>query len=283
MPQDQEMQEIFMQNESPLKDIVKEFWNEKSCGEIYAVGQSEKEYYESESKSRYELEPYIFDFAKFHEGKNKDVLEIGVGMGTDHAEWAKSTPKSLTGIDLTPRAIEHTNKRFTIFGLTSDVKEADAEQLPFEDESFDLVYSWGVLHHSPNTPQAIKEVYRVLRPGGVTRIMIYHKYSLTGYMLWIRYGLLSGRPFRSLYDIYFNHLESTGTKAYSIDEARVLLSQFAKVDTKVQLNFGDLLEGAVGQRHRGILLSVAKRLWPRKLLRVLFKNHGLILLIEAQK
>lgn len=283
MPQDQEMQEIFMQNESPLKDIVKEFWNEKSCGEIYAVGQSEKEYYESESKSRYELEPYIFDFAKFHEGKNKDVLEIGVGMGTDHAEWAKSTPKSLTGIDLTPRAIEHTNKRFTIFGLTSDVKEADAEQLPFDDESFDLVYSWGVLHHSPNTPQAIKEVYRVLRPGGLTRIMIYHKYSLTGYMLWIRYGLLSGRPFRSLYDIYFNHLESTGTKAYSIDEARVMLSQFAKVDTKVQLNFGDLLEGAVGQRHRGILLSVAKRLWPRKLLRVLFKNHGLMLLIEAQK
>lgn len=272
-----------MQNESPLKDIVKEFWNEKSCGEIYAVGQSEKEYYESESKSRYELEPYIFDFAKFHEGKNKDVLEIGVGMGTDHAEWAKSTPKSLTGIDLTPRAIEHTNKRFMIFGLTSDVKEADAEQLPFDDESFDLVYSWGVLHHSPNTPQAIKEVYRVLRPGGLTRIMIYHKYSLTGYMLWIRYGLLSGRPFRSLYDIYFNHLESTGTKAYSIDEARVMLSQFAKVDTKVQLNFGDLLEGAVGQRHRGILLSVAKRLWPRKLLRVLFKNHGLMLLIEAQK
>lgn len=283
MSQDQEMQEIFMQNESPLKDIVKEFWNEKSCGEIYAVGQSEKEYYESESKSRYELEPYIFDFAKFHEGKNKDVLEIGVGMGTDHAEWAKSTPKSLTGIDLTPRAIEHTNKRFMIFGLTSDVKEADAEQLPFDDESFDLVYSWGVLHHSPNTPQAIKEVYRVLRPGGLTRIMIYHKYSLTGYMLWIRYGLLSGRPFRSLYDIYFNHLESTGTKAYSIDEARVMLSQFAKVDTKVQLNFGDLLEGAVGQRHRGILLSVAKRLWPRKLLRVLFKNHGLMLLIEAQK
>lgn len=283
MPQDQEMQEIFMQNESPLKGTVKEFWNEKSCGEIYAVGQSEKEYYESESKSRYELEPYIFDFAKFHEGKNKDVLEIGVGMGTDHAEWAKSTPKSLTGIDLTPRAIEHTNKRFMIFGLTSDVKEADAEQLPFDDESFDLVYSWGVLHHSPNTPQAIKEVYRVLRPGGLTRIMIYHKYSLTGYMLWIRYGLLSGRPFRSLYDIYFNHLESTGTKAYSIDEARVMLSQFAKVDTKVQLNFGDLLEGAVGQRHRGILLSVAKRLWPRKLLRVLFKNHGLMLLIEAQK
>jgi len=283
MPQNTKTLETFMQNESALKSEVKEFWNEKSCGERYAAGQSEKEYYESESKSRYELEPYIHDFAKFQEGKNKDVLEIGVGMGTDHAEWAKSSPKSLTGVDLTPRAIEHTKKRFALFGLTSDIREADAEQLPFDDNSFDLVYSWGVLHHSPNTPQAVKQVFRVLRPGGVTRIMIYHKYSLIGYMLWIRYGLLKGRPFKPLRDIYFNHLESPGTKAYSIEEARNMFSQFSKVDTKVQLSFGDLLEGAVGQRHRGILLSIAKRLWPRKLLRVIFKNHGLMLLIEAQK
>ena len=80
--------DTFLQNESALKSQVKEFWNEKSCGEIYAAGQSEKEYYELESKSRYRLEPYIHDFAKFQEGRNKDVLEIGVGMGTDHAEWA---------------------------------------------------------------------------------------------------------------------------------------------------------------------------------------------------
>ena len=272
-----------MKDESTLKTEVKEFWNEKSCGEIYASGQSEKEYYESESKLRYELEPYIYDFSKFQEGKDKDVLEIGVGMGADHAEWAKSKPKSLAGVDLTPRAIEHTKRRFNLLGLTSEIQEADAEQLPFDDESFDLVYSWGVLHHSPNTPQAIKEVFRVLRPGGVTRIMIYHKYSLTGYMLWIRYGLLAGRPWMKLHDLYFNHLESPGTKAYSIEEAKSMFSQYSKIYTKVQLSFGDLLEGAVGQRHRGILLSMAKRLWPRKLVRILFKNHGLMLLIEAQK
>ncbi len=283
MPQDTKLFETNMKSESALKDEIKGFWNEKSCGEIYAEGQSEKEYYESESKSRYELEPYIHDFAKFHEGKDKDVLEIGVGMGTDHSEWAKSNPASLTGVDLTPRAIEHTKNRFALFGLASELKEADAEQLPFDDDSFDLVYSWGVLHHSPNTPQAIKEVFRVLRSGGVTRIMIYHKYSLTGYMLWIRYGLFAGHPFKSLHDIYFNHLESPGTKAYSIEEARNMFSQFSKVDTKAQLSFGDLLEGAVGQRHRGILLSIAKKLWPRNLLKVLFKNHGLMLLIEAQK
>jgi ubiquinone/menaquinone biosynthesis C-methylase UbiE len=272
-----------MDKENNLKANVKDFWDKKSCGEIYAVGQSYRDYYQSHGKARYELEPYIIDFANFHEGKDKDVLEIGVGMGADHIEWAKSKPKSLTGVDLTPKAVDHTKKRLSVYGLTSDVKVADAEKLPFDDDSFDLVYSWGVLHHSPNTPQAINEVYRVLRPGGIARIMIYHKYSLTGYMLWIRYGLFKGRLFRSLGDIYANHLESPGTKAYSQEEARKMVTLFSKVNIKIQLGFGDLLEGAVGQRHGRLLLSVAKRLWPRPLLKTLFKDHGLGLLIEACK
>ena len=272
-----------MQEKRFLKHKVKEFWNTKSCGEIYALGRSEREYYESSSKSRFVLEPYIHDFAKFTDGKDKDILEIGVGMGADHAEWAKSKPRSLTGVDLTPRAIEHTSKRLSFLGLNSTLRVEDAENLSFVDNSFDLVYSWGVLHHSPNTQQAIQEIFRVLRPDGITRIMIYHKYSLTGYMLWMRYALLKGRPFRSLDDIYFNYLESPGTNAYQVNAAKKMFSCYSKVDIKIQLGFGDLLEGAVGQRHRGILLPIVKALWPRKLLKVLFKNHGLMLLIEAQK
>lgn len=108
--------------------------------------------------------------------------------------------------------------------------------------------------------------------------MIYHKWSLTGYMLWARYGLLAGRPFRSLTDIYASHLESPGTKAYSADDARLMFDRFAHVTIRIQLGHGDLLQGAVGQRHRGILLTVAKRIWPRWLLKRSFKNHGLVLL-----
>ncbi len=202
-----------MTPETKLKTRVREFWNEISCGEIYAVGPSEREYYDSHAKTRYELEPYIFDFARFYEGNNRDVLELGVGMGADHVEWAKSDPKTLSGIDFTERAVAHTGKRLAVYGLRSDVRVADAEELPFDDDTFDLVYSWGVLHHTPDTPKAFGEIYRVLRPGGIARVMIYHKYSLVGYMLWLRYGLLTGRPFRSLSEIYANHLESPGTKA----------------------------------------------------------------------
>jgi SAM-dependent methyltransferase len=272
-----------MRTETDQKSQVRDFWDGGSCGEVYATGQSGREYYDSHGIARYKLEPYLAEFARFFEGAGRDVLEIGVGMGADHVEWAKSKPRSLTGVDLTPRAIEHTRKRLATYGLDSEVRVEDAEKLAFGDNSFDLIYSWGVLHHSPNTPAAFREVFRVLRPNGIARIMIYQTYSLTGYMLWVRYALLTGRPFRSLRDIYANHLESPGTKAYTTEEAHTMLGGFSQVTIRTQLAFGDLLEGEVGQRHRGILLSVAKRLWPRSLIRRFFSNHGLYLLIEARK
>src|SRR5262245_19111478 len=112
------------EQESPSdsKTLVKDFWEAGSCGEVYATGSRGKAYYESHRKARYDLEPYILDFARFPEGSGKDVLEIGVGMGADHVEWAKSGPRSLTGLDLTSRAIEHTRNRLEIYRLDSDLR-----------------------------------------------------------------------------------------------------------------------------------------------------------------
>jgi SAM-dependent methyltransferase len=262
------------------KLAVQEFWNRQSCGEVYATGDTLADQLEAQARARYELEPYIFEFARFDEGRGRDVLEIGVGMGADHLEWAKESPRSLTGIDLTPRAIELTRARLDTYGLTSSLECGDAECLPFPDESFDLVYSWGVLHHSPDTPRAVAEVYRVLRPGGVARVMIYHRWSITGYLLWLRYGMLSGR---GLSEVYARYLESPGTKAYTVDEAERLFEQFDNVSARSQLSFGDLLRGAVGQRHDGMLLRVAKRLWPRTIIRRVLSRHGLMLLVDAEK
>ena len=266
-----------------LKESVRAFWDAASCGEVYAEGEALCGRLEAHAKARYTLEPYIFDFARFSEGRGLDVLEIGVGMGADHFEWAKAAPRTLSGIDLTPRGVEYTRARLASASHISDLRVADAEALPYPDASFDLVYSWGVLHHSPDTPRAIQEVYRVLRPGGRARVMIYHKYSFVGYMLWLRYALLAGRPTRSLADVYACHLESPGTKAYTVDEARAMFAAFKQVEARSELAFGDLLEGAVGQRHRGVLLSAAKALWPRWLFRRVLPRHGLMLLVEAVK
>ncbi len=270
-------------DKTELKKEVKAFWDAASCGEVYAEGDQPKEYYNTHENARYALEPYILTFAKFESGRSKDILEIGVGMGADHIRWARSGPKSLNGIDLTPRAVEHTRKRLAIYQLISDVREADSEQLPFPDNSFDIVYSWGVLHHTPHTADAVKEVHRVLRPGGTAKIMIYHTYSLTGYLLWLRFGLLSGKPGRSLADIYAEHLESPGTKAFTVDEAEEMFNMFSQKTVSTQLSFGDLLQGEVGQRYKGRTLQLIKALWPRWFWRIFFRRHGLCLLIDAQK
>lgn len=283
------------------KHAVHEFWNTASCGEHgYALGPDEHARLAAHAAARYQLEPYLKPFARFADGRGKDVLEIGVGMGADHLEWAKSHPRSLTGIDLTERAIgftcarlnhaaHHTGNHADITtyhaGFTSQTYVADAENLPFSDQSFDLIYSWGVLHHSPDTAKAFAEAARVLRPCGTARIMIYHTFSLTGLMLWARYGLLKGRPFLPLATVYSRYLESPGTKAYSVRQARKLCQNagFRHVRIRIQLNHGDLLQGTVGQRHQGRLLSWAMRLWPRWFFRTFTPFLGLYLLIDAEK
>jgi SAM-dependent methyltransferase len=266
-----------------LKAQVQEFWNRSSCGEVYAVGDTFPQQLERQAQARYELEPNLRAFAKFPEGRGRDVLEIGVGMGADHLEWAKSGPRSLTGIDLTDRAVEFTAARLALYRFSSDVRVGDAEALPFADNSFDLVFSYGVLHHTPDTAQAIREVHRVLRPGGIGRVMIYQRHCLVGYMLWARYGLLAGRPLRSLADIYAHHLESPGTKAFTVAEAWQMFADFSTVVIDIKLGPGDLLQGAVGQRHRGTLLTVVKSFWPRWFIKRFLGNHGMGMMIEAVK
>jgi len=202
-------------------------------------------------------------------------------MGSDLSEIAYALPKNLWGIDLTHRAVEHTKTRFRLLGLKANISVDNAESLSFKSNKFDAVYSWGVLHHSINTEKCFDEIYRVLKPGGTAKIMIYHKYSPTGYMLWLRYGLFK---FKSMKSIYSDCLESPGTKAFSIEEARDLTKKFTNVDLKAQISFGDLLKGEVGQRHQGLALSLAKLIYPRRLIKLFSKYmpFGLYLLISAK-
>ena len=189
----------------------------------------------------------------------------------------------MSGIDLSRRAIEHARRRLALLGLESLLLVADAECLPFADSAFDLVYSWGVIHHSPDTAAAVAEIHRVLRPGGTARIMIYHRASLVGYMLWLRYALARARPWTSLDRVYANHLESPGTKAYSRAQARALFGAFAEVRIETRLTHADLLESQAGQRHEGALIRIARKLWPRPLLRRFAAAHGLFMLVTALK
>ena len=264
------------------KKAVHDFWNEASCGERLLLPEHTKEGFAQHSATRYVLEPEILSFAQFQRWQGKKVLEIGVGLGADHQTFAEHGAL-LSGVDLTERAIERTRHRFQLLGLLSDLHVADAEQLPFGANTFDLVYSWGVLHHSPNTARAITEVFRILKPGGEAKIMIYHKWSFVGFMLWVRYALFRGKPLTMLQEIYARYLESPGTKAYSIGEAQALFSHFEAVKISTVLTHGDLLSSEAGQRHQGLLLTLARILWPRWLIRTCFPHLGLFMLITARK
>jgi ubiquinone/menaquinone biosynthesis C-methylase UbiE len=264
------------------KIAVRDFWDKASCGEALYLSAPDKDAYQKQAELRYALEPSILDFAEFSKYKGRRVLEIGVGLGADHQRFAEAGA-ILSGVDLTQCAIDHTRRRFQILGLNSELQVADAEYLPFGGDSFDLVYSWGVLHHTPDTEKAISEVFRVLKPGGMAKIMIYHKYSFVGLMLWLRYALFRLKPMTSLSQIYSQYLESPGTKAYSIAEARELFEKFRDVEITTVLTHGDLLTSSAGQRHQGPLLSVARLVWPGWLIRTFFPKYGLFILITVIK
>jgi ubiquinone/menaquinone biosynthesis C-methylase UbiE len=264
---------------SNLKNDIREFWNSDPCGTRYLDGTNQSEEFEAHVRARYELEPYIPEFASFESARGLKVLEIGVGMGADYLQWLKAGAHA-TGIDMSSASLEKARNRCASAGYDSDLRVADAEHLPFADNTFDVVYSYGVMHHSPDTPQCIREALRVLKPGGAARIMLYHHPSLTGLMLWLRYGASRGK---SLRETVYERLESPGTKSYTKAEVSSLMSGYDDVAMRQVFSPGDLLLHRPSSRFQSLPYRLAWKLYPRTLARKLGRNWGLFLLISAKK
>lgn len=162
---------------SKLKERVREFWQEHPCGTKFADAEpGSRRFYELVEEHRYTKEWHIPAAADFANSTNLRVLEVGCGLGTDGAQFAKAGA-NYTGVDLTDAAINLAKRRFELFELPGTFCVADAEHLDFPDNSFDVVYSHGVLHHTPDTAGAVREIHRVLRPGGKAVVMLYHRNS----------------------------------------------------------------------------------------------------------
>ena len=174
------------------KDVQK-WWadNPMTYGEIHGQDLYKNETFERGTKDffkRIDQEFYSWNMPlhnkqpfdrlfPYDEYKGKKVLEIGCGLGTMLMNWAQNGT-DCTGVDLNPTSIEQTKKRFQLYDLKAQIQLEDANHLPFEDNSFDYVWSWGVLHHSPNLDKSVKELFRVLKPGGGFGIMLYNRESL---------------------------------------------------------------------------------------------------------
>ena len=157
-------------------------WTNDPCGAIYAekYGIGSKGFFKEAMSYRCEIyAPWLRRLNDGLDVSGKKVLEIGCGMGMDLLQFAKKGAK-VVGVDLVPRHIKLANRLFEIEKINFEdykIFLADAESLPFNDMSFNFVYSFGVLHHTPNIEKAINEIWRVLKPGGRIVIGLYHKNS----------------------------------------------------------------------------------------------------------
>ncbi len=215
-----------------LNAAVRQHWEREPCGTsdfiVGALQPGTREWFAQVERHRYEAEPHIFAAAQFTRWAGKDLLEIGVGAGSDHLQFARAGVRC-HGVDLTQAGIETARKHLALHGLTSDLRQADAEHLPYPDAAFDVAYSWGVIHHSERPEVIVAELHRVLRPGGTFIGMMYARHSLVSYKLWVRRALAAGKPLRSLKDVLWHHMESVGTKAYTGAELEQMFGRFSVV------------------------------------------------------
>lgn len=224
---------------------AREQWGQDPCGAEY-VREHElgtREFFDAVERNRYtEYAPWMPDVMGFDQVAGASLLEIGCGMGTDLLQFARGGA-SCTGIDLTPRSVEITRHRFALYGYPGSFMVSDGEKLPFRSDTFDIVYSNGVLHHTPDTAEAIREIHRVLRPGGVAKVMLYHRNSLNYWVeIILRRGILGGEYLRGRTSeeimsrvIEFSEHEARPlVKVYTGKQARSLFADFNDVTVVVE-------------------------------------------------
>jgi 2-polyprenyl-3-methyl-5-hydroxy-6-metoxy-1,4-benzoquinol methylase len=163
------------------------------------------------------------------------VLEIGCGLGL-HSQLIAAVGAKLTSIDLTPRAVGLTQKRMALKDIQSDVRLMDAENMEFEENEFDFIWSWGVIHHSAQTERIVGEVFRVLKPAGEFRSMVYHKRSINA-LATITRGLLTGKFFKGMssQDVFDLYSDGYIARFYSASEFVNMLTRngFAIDDVRI--------------------------------------------------
>jgi ubiquinone/menaquinone biosynthesis C-methylase UbiE len=162
---------------SNIKGQIQRFWQKSPCDSWFTnEPRGTVAFYRSLDEHRYKVHPRLQSAVDFEKTRGLRVLEIGCGCGSEAERFVRAGAH-YTAVDLTNAALTITRRRFHLANLEGKFVQGDAENLPFPDGSFDFVYSHGVLHHTPDTPRTIRDVHRVLSPGGRAVIMLYYRDS----------------------------------------------------------------------------------------------------------
>ncbi len=231
---------------------VRGYWDRRPCNVRHSpepVGT--RAYFDQVETRKYFVEPHIPAFAEFARWRGKRVLEVGCGIGTDTVSFARAGA-DLTAVDLSGVSLGLTRRRLALYGLTAKLVQGDAEGLAFlPDDHFDLVYSFGVIHHTPHPERAAAAIRRVLKPGGQLRLMVYNRWS------WKVLEICAGGLLRG--DVDFARLVREQSEAqhgspvtfvYDDAEARALVAGFDVVSMRNDHIFPWVISDYVEHRYR---------------------------------
>jgi SAM-dependent methyltransferase len=209
---------------------VQQYWDRRPCNIRHSPAPlGSAEYFDQVEERKYFVEPHIPSFADFPRWAGKDVLEIGCGIGTDSINFVRHRA-NLDIAELSPESLALTKKRFEVYGLKANFYNGNAEQLDQllpEGKKYDLVYSFGVIHHTPNPERVIADVKRRLKPGGELRIMLYSRYCWKVFWIYLRYGWREPWNVSRIVAKYSEaQTGSPVTYVYSFSQVRKLLAGF---------------------------------------------------------
>lgn len=266
-------------------DAVRAYWDARPCNIRHSskpVG--EREYFDEVEAKKYFVEPHIPGFAEFERWRGKRVLEIGCGIGTDTISFARHGAQ-VTAVDLSEKSLEIARRRADVFGLGDRITFvlADSERLSdaLAAGDFDLVYSFGVLHHTPHPDRALAELRRYLKPGGALKLMVYHRASWKVLWILLKYG--RGKFWRLAETVASRSEAETGcpvTYTYSRADARAWVERHGFAVTRVSVDhiFPYRIPDYV--QHHYVLVWYF-RILPKSWFRWLERHFGWHLMIDA--
>lgn len=256
-------------NEISIEE-VRAYWDRRPCNIRHSsepIGT--KDYFDAVERRKYFVEPHIPVFADFKKWRGKKVLEVGCGIGTDAVNFARYGAH-YTGVELSKESLALAKDRFAVYGLSGRFIHANAEDLPqsLYFERFDLVYSFGVIHHTPNPAKVISNVHNLMVEGSEFRLMLYAKNSWKNLM--IEAGLdqpeaQSGCPVAN---------------TYTKDEIRGLLSKFREIEIKQDHIFKFNVEKYINYEYE---LEPWFEAMPKPMLKKLEESLGWHMLIKCLK
>ncbi len=236
-------------------EAVKKFWDSRPCNIRHSPSEvGTLQYFQEVEARKYFVEPHIPGFAEFDKWRGKRVLEIGCGIGTDTISFAKAGAR-VTAVDLSEQSLALAKKRAALYGLDVKFYCADAEQLSsvVPVEKYDLVYSFGVIHHTPHPDRVVQQIKNYVGPGSTVKIMVYNRYSWKVFWILVANGRGAFWNLSKLVAKYSEAKEGCPvTYAYSPGQARRLLAGFDILGARVDHIFPYKISDYVQYRYRKV-------------------------------